>query len=153
MVGGQVAIASAPIPGGKGFVAAFSDLGALGQHLASIYGGGRPTDFLVLTADHRTVVARSKQPSRWIGTQLAPAHVRSKPGAEWRDLDGVSRLYAHTPAPKAGWNVYVGEQKSSVLASVSRLRARQLELMGIGMLLFLLAAALIYARSRRRSAG
>ena len=145
-VGGQVAIASAPIPGGKGFVAAFSDLTALGPHLASIYGGGRPTDFLVLTADHRTVVARSKQASRWIGTQLAPAHVQSKPGAEWRDLDGVSRFYAHTPAPKAGWNIYVGEHKSSVLASVTQLRARQLKLMAIGMLLFLLAEALIYRK-------
>jgi two-component system cell cycle sensor histidine kinase/response regulator CckA len=146
LVGGQVAIASAPIPGGRGFVAAFSDLGALGPHLASIYGGGRPTDFLVLTADHRTVVARSKQPSRWIGTQLAPTHTQSKPGSEWRDLDGVSRLYAHTSAQKAGWNIYVGEQKSSVLASVTRLRVRQLKLMGIGMLLFLLAAALVYHR-------
>ena len=40
-----------------------------------------------------------------------------------------------------------------MLASVTRLRARQLKLMGIGMLLFLLAAALVYRRSRRPSAG
>ena len=72
--------------------------------------------------------------------------MQSKPGAEWRDLDGVSRFYAHIPAPKAGWNIYVGEHKSSALASVSQLRARQLKLMGIGMLLFLLAEALIYRK-------
>ena len=146
IVGGQVAIASSPIPGGKGFVAAFADLTALGQHLTSLYGGGRATEFLVVTADHRTVVARSNQPSKWVGTKLAPAHVHSEPGSEWRDLDGVSRLYAHTPTAEAGWNIYVGEEKSSVLASVARLHDRQLKLMGIGMLLFLLAEALIYRK-------
>jgi two-component system cell cycle sensor histidine kinase/response regulator CckA len=146
IVGGQVAIASSPIPGGKGFVAAFADLAALGQHLTSLYGGGRATEFLVVTTDHRTVVARSNQPSKWVGTKLAPAQVHSEAESEWRDLDGVSRLYAHAPAEEAGWNIYVGEEKSSVLASIARLHERQLKLMGIGMLLFLLAEALIYRK-------
>ena len=146
VVGGQVAIASVPIAGGKGFVAAFGDLTALGRHLASLYGGGQETDFLVLGADHRTVIARSIRPATSIGAQLAASHRSSKPGAEWRDPEGVSRLYAHSPVASTGWNVYVGEQTSSVLASVAQLRSRQLKLMAMGMLIFLLAASLIYRK-------
>ena len=144
VVGGQVAIASSPIPGGKGAIVAFADLVAYGQSLASLYGGGRPNVFLVTTSDNRTIVARSAQPAKWIGTQLAAGHVNPEPGSEWRDLEGVTRLYSHAAAPKAGWNVYVGEDESAVLASVTRIRNRQLELIAVGLLIFLLAAALIY---------
>ena len=144
IVGGQVVIASSPIAGGKGVVATFADLAALGPHLAKLYGGGRHNEFLVTTADNRTVVARSDRPARSIGTHLAPGEVRPKPGAEWRDLDGVNRLYVHAAMPKAGWNIYVGENESTVLASVKQLRTRQLELIGIGLLILLLAVALIY---------
>ena len=70
--------------------------------------------------------------------------MRPGPGSEWRDRDGVNRLYAHSAAPKAGWNVYVGEDESAVLASVTQLRKRQLELIGIGLLILLLAVAFIY---------
>ena len=101
-------------------------------------------EFLVTTADNSTVVTKSNQPASSIGTHLAPGHVRPGPGSEWRDLDGVNRLYAHSAAPKAGWNVYVGEDESAVLASVTQLRKRQLELIGIGLLVLLLAVAFIY---------
>jgi two-component system cell cycle sensor histidine kinase/response regulator CckA len=144
LVGGQVAIASSPIAGGKGAVVAFADLAALGSSLASLYGGGRPNVFLVMTADDRTVVARSIRPSKWVGTQLAAGYVKREPGSVWRDLDGVTRLYSHAPVSKAGWNIYVGEDESAVVASVTRLRNRQLVLIGVGLLIFLLAAALIY---------
>ena len=55
-------------------------------------------------------------------------------------------MYSNASATKAGWNVYVGEDESAVLASVTRLRNRQLELIGLGLLIFLLAAALIYRK-------
>ena len=144
VVGGQVAIATSPIAGGKGAVVAFADLAALGQSLAALYGGGRPNVITVATADNGTVVARSIRPAKWIGTQLARGEVIGENGSEWTDLEGVPRLYAHASAPKTRWNVYVGEDKSAVLASVTRLRNRQLELIGVGLLLFLLAAGLIY---------
>jgi two-component system cell cycle sensor histidine kinase/response regulator CckA len=78
-------------------------------------------------------------------------------GSEWRDLDGVPRYYSNSSVPNVGWNVYVGEDKAAVLASVGRLRTRQLELIGAGLLIFLLVAALIYrnvaAPIRRLSAA
>jgi PAS domain S-box-containing protein len=144
IVGGQVAIASSPIAGGKGIVAAFADLEALGPHLAALYGGGRSNEFLVTTGDNVTVVTRSNRPAKSIGTRLALGRVRPAPGSEWRDLDGVNRLYAHADAAKAGWNVYVGEEESAVLASVTQLRRRQLEMIGVGFLILLLGVALIY---------
>ena len=120
LVGGHVAIASSPIPGGKGVVAAFADLGALGPHLArSTAAAARPSSSFT-TGDHRTVVARSTRPSRWIGTRLLPAsqsEARIRVDAIWT---ASARLYAHASAPKAGWNIYVGEDKASVLASVTR---------------------------------
>ena len=143
VVGGQMAIASSPAAGGKGAVVAFADLAAYGPALASLYGGGRPNVFLVTTGDNRTVVTRSIQPVKWIGTRLAPGRINPG-GSEWVDLEGVTRLYSHAAVPKAGLNLYVGEDKSAVLASVTRLRNRQLGLIGVGLLLFLLAAGLIY---------
>ena len=136
IVGAQMAIASSPIPGGKGVVAAFADLGAFGPTLSALYGGGRPNEFLVTTADNRTVVTRSSRTATSIGTRLAPDDVSTAPGSVWRDLDGITRLYSHAAAPKAGWNVYVGEDESAVLASVTRQRNRQLVLIGLGLLLF-----------------
>ena len=144
VVGGPMAIASSPVPGGKGAVVAFADLAALGPSLASLYGGGRPNVFTVTTADNRTVVARSTRPAKWIGTKLTAADGDLAPGAERTDLEGVTRLYAHATVQKAGWNVYVGEDRSAVLASVTSLRNRQLALITMGLLVFLLAAALIY---------
>ena len=146
IVGTQMAIASSPIPGGKGVVAAFADLVAFGPTLAKLYGGGRPNEFLVTTADNRTVVTRSSRAVASIGRRLAPGRVSTEPGSVWRDLDGVARQYSHAPAPQAGWNVYVGEDESAVLASVTRQRNRQLVLIGAGLLVFLLAAALIYRK-------
>lgn len=43
--GDRVAVATTPIAGGKGVVAAFADLASLAPALASQYGGGRATEF------------------------------------------------------------------------------------------------------------
>ena len=146
IVGSQMAVVSSPLAGGKGAIVAFADLTALGPHLASLYGGGRPTVFLVTTSDNSMVVARSGQPANWIGKQLDAGYVNPELGSEWRDLDGVTRLYAHAPISKGGWNVYVGEDKAAVLASVTKLRNRQLALIAAGLVLLLLAASLIYGK-------
>ncbi len=144
--GAPVAIATAPIPGRKGAVVAFADLGALGPHLAHQYGGGRATVFLITTADGRTVISRSHQPERWIGTKLEAGRFDGRAGAERRDLEGVTRLYAGTPVAGAGWKIYVGENKATVLASVERLRTRQLQAIGISLGALLLLIALIYRK-------
>ena len=121
VVGGQVAIASAPSPAGRDSWPPSPTSLALGHDTCrDLYGGGRSND--VPRHDRRHTArghALESSPAGRSGRTSLPAHVNPKPGAEWRDLDGVSRFYAHTPAPKAGWNIYVGEDKSAVLASVS----------------------------------
>ena len=143
---GSVLIATAPLPGRKGFVAAFADLTSTVTALSKLYGGGRPTVFLITNAGDTQVISRSIRPEKWSGAPLAPGRVDPRLGSEWRDLDGVDRLYARAPVPTAGWNLYVGEETSSVLAAVERLRTRQLRMIAVGLALLLLGAAFVYRR-------
>ena len=114
--------------------------------LSDLYGGGRPAVFLITTAANTRVVSRSVEPKRWSGEQLAPGRVAPRGSSEWRDLDGVMRLYAGASVTQAGWHLYVGEDKAAVLASVEELRARQLRLIAFGLALLLLAGAFVYWR-------
>jgi len=52
-------------------VAAFVALTPAAKSLVELYGGGQPVEFLVTTADERTVVMRSIEPDRWVGKPLA----------------------------------------------------------------------------------
>ena len=79
IVGAQMAIASSPIPGGKGVVAAFAYFVAFGPTLSTLYGGGRPNEFLVTTADNFTVVTRSSQTATSIGTRPLRGDVARRP--------------------------------------------------------------------------
>ena len=142
--GGQVAIATAPLAGKKGLVAGFVDVTSIGPGLAGQYGGGRETVFLVTTADGRTVISRSLASKRWSGRDLTEDQRHALSDFDRVDLDGTERLYAHAPVPGVGWSFHVGEKKSEVLAAVHRLRARQLQLIVLGLTVFLLAAALVY---------
>ena len=65
--GKQVALVSAPIPG-HGIVAGFFDLNAVGRYLVSLYGGGRPVEFLVTSRDGRR---------RWKRSATSPAASRT----------------------------------------------------------------------------
>ncbi|MGH3132639.1 MAG: PAS domain S-box protein [Gaiellaceae bacterium] len=143
--GAQVAISAAPIPGRRGSVVAFVDLTSIGPHLASLYGGGDPVEFLVTSSDGRTVIARSIDPDRWVGASLAgTAFARAANSVERRDLDGTSRLYAEALVAPVGWRFYAGQDKSAALAAGSRLERRQLGIIGVGLLAVLLAAWLVY---------
>jgi uncharacterized protein (UPF0333 family) len=91
--GTQVALNSAPIPGGKGFVAAFVDLGSLGLTLHELYGGAHDDSFVVTSSDGKTVVTRSIAPTRWIGRPLAGTAFAEADGQTVRpDLDGTKRI-------------------------------------------------------------
>jgi two-component system, cell cycle sensor histidine kinase and response regulator CckA len=138
--GAHVAIAAAPIPGGKGVVAGFSDLDAVGPVLASLYGGARPFAFLVTTGDRQTVVARSIDPERWIGKSLVDTAFATAGGpSERRDLDGRSRLYEDFAVPGLGWHFFAGADRASALASAHQLRRSQLEIIAAGLIGFLIA--------------
>ena len=92
------------------------------------------------------MISRSHQPERWIGTRVEAGRFDGPNGSERRDLDGVTRLYAGTSVAGAGWKIYVGEDKATVLASVESLRTRQLRVIGISLAAILLLIALIYRK-------
>ena len=139
----RFAVSTAPIPK-AGFVAAFYDLVAAGPHLVSLYSGGRPVEFLVLTKDGRRVIARSIDPARWVGRSLAATEVADEGPGVRDDLDGTKRIYKQAPVAATGWHFYAGEEHAAALASTGRLQRRQLTIIGIGLMAVLLAALLIY---------
>ena len=145
VTGVQVAIATAPLAGGKGFVAAFADLTTMGKSLAELYGGGRPSVFAITSADG-SVISRSEHPERWIGTPYDNDRLELADGAERDDLEGVTRLWADAPVPSVDWKVHVGEEKATALAAVARLRTRQLVVIGASLALLLLIGAFVYRK-------
>jgi PAS domain S-box-containing protein len=142
--GAHVAIVTAPIPGAAGFVAAFVDLAAIGPALGALYGGANEREFLVVGGDGRTVVARSIDPGRWVGTSIQGTPFEDDKGTERRDLDGTSRLYAESSIEGLGWTLLVGEDKEAALAAGDRLERRQLAVILAGLGAVLLAAWLLY---------
>jgi PAS domain S-box-containing protein len=145
----QVALSAAPLPGGGGYVAAFADLEPIGPQMTVLFGGGRETEFLIISGEGGgTVLARSLEPKRWVGASIA----RTEFGAagdrlERPDLNGTTRLYQEAPIEGVAWRVAVGEKRSAVLASAARLRNRQLALILGGLGLLLLAVIVIYRRA------
>jgi PAS domain S-box-containing protein len=145
--GAHVFLSASPIAGGKAVVAAFGDLVAVGPSLASSYGGGKPSEFLVTSADGKTVLARSINPLHWVGRSLSgTTFAQAGNAVERRDLNGVTRLYASAPVAGVGWHFYVGESKHATMASDARLKRRQLVVVLVGLLFSLLVAWLVYRR-------
>ncbi len=142
--GAQVLLSATPIPRGRGAVAGFAELTSVAPALAAQNSGGRPTEFLVTSEDDSVVISRSVAPERWAGRPLPPGGLGED--AEREDLDGKDRLYASAAVPKLGWTIHVGEDKDAVLASVDRLRNRQLAIAGITLALLMLAGGLVYAQ-------
>jgi PAS domain S-box-containing protein len=144
--GARVALVSMPVPG-HGIVAGFVDLRPIGPMLASLYGGGRPVEFLVTSRDGRTVIARSIQPGRWVGASLAgTSFSRAGRNVEHRDLDGRSRYYAEASVPGVGWRFYVGVDKSAALAASSQLEDSQRKILLLSLAVVLIGALFVYRR-------
>src|SRR5258708_7401335 len=61
------AVIASPVAGGAGLVAAIVALGPVGPNLAATLGGARQLEFMVTTSSDATMLARSLQPSRWVG--------------------------------------------------------------------------------------
>jgi two-component system, cell cycle sensor histidine kinase and response regulator CckA len=140
-----MAISAMPIPGGKGFVAAFVDLTAVGPSLASLFGGGRPIEFLVTTGDGKTVISRSIHPKRSAGESLQTTKFpRSAGGGHLKDVDGTSRFYAVAPVATLGWRFYAGEDAAVALKDGANLAKRDLAIIATGLLALLIMSWFVY---------
>jgi signal transduction histidine kinase len=143
--GGKALISAAPIAGGRGVVAGFGDLAEVGPELVSLFGGGRPVEFVVTTDGGRTVVARSIAPRRWIGASLAATPFGRAVGkVERQDADGVTRFYAGAGVPGTPWRFEAGEEKAASLAGYDRLKQQQLLIVLAGLAAAIVAVWLIF---------
>jgi PAS domain S-box-containing protein len=143
--GAQIALSAAPIPEGRGFVAGFLDLEAVGPELAAMYGGVDPIELLITSSDGETVLSRSIDPGRWAGASIADSSfVRAEGSTERQDLDGTTRLYAESAVEGVGWRLFAGTDKDAALATGGRLERRQLAIISAGLAAFLLAAWLLH---------
>jgi signal transduction histidine kinase len=143
--GAHSILATAPIPG-LGLVAVFADLGQLGASIASLYDSPRDYEFLVASADGRTVVTRSRDPARWVGVSLAATPFgRTASFPERPDVQGTPRLYGQAAVGGGlGWRVYVGADRSTAVAAATGLFLRQLVIILAGLLAVLAVMAATY---------
>jgi PAS domain S-box-containing protein len=147
-VTGQIsAIVAAPVAGGLGTVAAIVALAPVGPNLASTLGGARQMEFLVTTKDGQTVLARSLQADRWLGTSLAgTAFANASDPASRPDLNGTQRIYGHATSDSTGWNLFVGADEASALSAAENSSNRLLAIILAGVSVMSVVAFLVYRR-------
>jgi signal transduction histidine kinase len=132
-------LATAPVPK-LGFVLASFNLDAVGKSLGHSYGGPRGLEFVLTDAGGMRVLTRSIDPERWIGKPYDPTEM---------DLDGRERLYAQATVPSVNWQVRAGADRAEALAATRQLNRRELTIVLVGLLLFLLATWIVHRRVAR----
>jgi PAS domain S-box-containing protein len=140
----QVAVVVYPIAG-AGVMGWFLDLGPVGPKLGQDFASGVDRlEFMITTADGQSVIARSINPSAWVGRNIANSRFATATDAADRtDLDGTARLYGESAGP-SGWKVYAGADKTTALANAATLQKRQLGIIGVGLLAVLIAVFMAY---------
>jgi PAS domain S-box-containing protein len=141
-----VAVVVYPIAGG-GVFAWFLDLAPVGPKLGQEFASGvNQLEFLVISADGHSVIARSINPSRWVGKDIAnTGFTGASDPADRTDLDGTPRWYAQSSGP-FGWKVFAGADKATALAAAATLQERQFSIIAVGLVTVLIALFLAYGR-------
>jgi PAS domain S-box-containing protein len=147
VTGRQVALATAPVPGGKGTIAGFVDLAPLGKQLVKLYGGGKPVSLLAVDTTTNRVVARSIDPERWIGHSVAGTPFAESLHDVAADLAGSKRFFADAAVPGTSWRLFAGEDADAVSAAGTRLEHRELAIILAGLALVLLGSWVAYRRT------
>jgi signal transduction histidine kinase len=132
--GKTVVLATAPVPG-LGVVLASFNLDAVGLSLRDTYGGPRRLEFVLADRAGERVLTRSSDPARWIGRALT--------------LDRDERLYARATIKGVGWQVHAGADRAQALAATHERNRREVTIIVCGLLLFLLATAVVHRRVAR----
>jgi PAS domain S-box-containing protein len=145
--GNQVAVVVYPVAG-KGALAWFLDLAAIGPKLESEFGSGvHKLEFLITSRDGQAVVARSIDPARWVGRHLNGTALDSASEPATRpDLNGTRRIYGHSTIDPAGWRLYVGADEAAALSAADQLANRSLAMVLAGAGIMLVVVYAVYRR-------
>ena len=145
-----VMVVSAPLTAGGGAVVAFVDLDNIGPGLALDLGGARGLEFVITSASGDVVLARSVDPERWVGQLVGATPFGADDGEiPRRDVNGVSRVYGMAIVEDVNWRVFAGADRADALASATRISDRQLAITLAGLILYLVAAFVLYRRVAR----
>jgi signal transduction histidine kinase len=140
---------TAPVPG-AGAVVGVVNLEALGPSLAARFGGPRDVEIMMTTTDGRTILTRSVNPTRWVGTDLrATTFAEAENPVARTDVDGVARLYGHADIEGADWRVYAGAERAQALGATTRLVRDEVLIIAVGLVVGLGAALLVHRRIAR----
>lgn len=114
-----------------------------------------PRDLVTISNAQRRIVARSRDPDRWVGRYLPPETADTEDiglgyvGAEAVDAEGTLRAWASVEIPELGWTVHGGIPTDEVLAPAAR-NVRDRIVLGTGTLLLVaLLAFLVQSRITR----
>jgi len=146
----SVAIVTYPIDS-RGALVWVLELTPMGQKLESEFGSGvNKLEFLVASADGKSIITRSIDSDKWTGKTLAgtPFATSSDPVAR-PDVTGTRRWYGVSTVPFSGWKVYVGADQAAALSAASRLQRQEFGIIAFGVLLTLLALAFVYRQVAR----
>jgi PAS domain S-box-containing protein len=127
------------------------ELAPVGPKLSTEYSSGiNQLEFLVTTADGKTIIARSIDTDKWTGASLVgtPFATSTDP-VDRSDVTGTRRWYGESTVPSLGWRVYVGADQAAATTAASRLQQQEFGIIAIGVLLTLLALAFVYRRVAR----
>jgi PAS domain S-box-containing protein len=142
ITGQPVAIFTTPLRGA--IAAAFVNLDPVGPNLNMQLAGPKGLRYIVTTADGRVVLARSIDPSRYVGSSIVGTTFFNDAGApEHPDLGGGTRLFARAAVPGLGWRVYAGVDRGVALSAASDLFDRELLIIAAALLVVLAAAVVI----------
>ncbi len=146
--GRPVAALTVPLHGA--IVVALVDLDPVGPSLDMQLAGPKGLRYLVTSPDGKSVLARSTDPARVVGTSIVGTpFFRSENTAEHADLGGTTRSFAHAVVPGLGWRVYAGVEQSVALADANRIYDRELLIILAALLVVPAATALTQRRIAR----
>jgi PAS domain S-box-containing protein len=147
LTGQMSTVVASPVAGGIGIVLAVIALAPLGPNLAATLGGPRHLEFIVTTADTRTALARSVDPTRWVGANVASTAFAHSPGqVERPDVTGTARLYGKATVAPTAWVVYAGADAAAALSAADLSANRGLAIIAAGVAVMLVVAFVVYRR-------
>jgi signal transduction histidine kinase len=147
--GAWTVVAAAPIKGSEGFIVGSFDIAELGSGLAARFAGPHRPEFMVLSADGKTILSRSIAPSAWVAHPLPKSDLAAAGGGARTDVDGTERLYGSSVVDGFGWRVLAGEDSRTALAVATQRFHRDLASLAIGLALVLAAALFVRRRITR----
>ena len=145
--GRLVVVIAYPIVG-HGVFAWFFDLAPVGPKLLAEFGSGaHQLEFVITSGDGKSVIARSIDPSRWVGKSIEGAAFSATGNGSVRpDLGGTRRIYSQLEVGGTDWRMYVGAEEGTAMAAADQLSNEGMGLILAGVAVMLVLTFVLHRR-------